>query len=400
MSDHDDSHASESESTVPERRSGSARALRIPVIVACLVVGGGAVLLARKYHRPDPPIETAAPGMTVGKDSVTLSADAPMWSAIKLVSAAPAAPHWSDAVPARIVFDETLTSRLGAPLAGRITAVNVERGQHVKAGQALYSVSSPNLAELRGDLARANVQASTEKVNLDRVQALVDAGSIPAKELVTAKQQLTEATLSVNLANQKLSSLRVARAGEAAFTVQAPREGVVVEKNISVGQEIGATGESLIAIADLSTVWVVADLFENDVGGLVAGAKAKVTMGTTDVEGVVDQVSAIVDPDRHTVPVRVKLANPTGDLRPNAYAEIRFFDTQPAKVALPAEAVLSDGATSYCYAKTKDNALKRRNITVGTPSDGKIPVLEGIEPGEQVVGQGAILLDNQIVLEN
>ncbi|MEO8841738.1 MAG: efflux RND transporter periplasmic adaptor subunit [Kofleriaceae bacterium] len=383
----------------PER--GQAGPLRTPILAGAIILGLGAIVLARHYKRPDPPIEPTAPGMTVGKDGVKLENDAPMWGVVKLAPAQPSDPHWTDPVPARIVFDEARTSRLGSPLAGRVTAVMVERGQHVKIGDKLFTVSSPNLAELRADLEKANVEAGTAKVNYDRTKALVDAGSLPAKELVTAQQQVAEAELAVRLASSKLASLKVAGAGEASFTVSAPREGVVVEKTINVGQNVDASSGSVLAIADLSDVWVVADLFENDVGQLAPGTKAKVVVGTNELDGTVDQVSAVVDPDRHTVPVRVRLANLDGSLRPNAYAQIKFFDPTTAKVALPASAVLSDGLTTYVYLKDpKTGELKRRVVTAGSSSAGKMPILSGVEPGDQVVVQGAILLDNQIQLDN
>jgi cobalt-zinc-cadmium efflux system membrane fusion protein len=384
---------------VPAAPNG--RALRVPIIVAALLLGGGAIVLARHYKRPDPPKETPAPGMTVGSDSVTLANDAPMWSVVKVAPAEPAQPHWTDPVPARIVFDEAHTSRLGSPLAGRVTATFVERGQHVKTGDKLFTVSSPNLAELRADLQKAIVERGTAKINYDRVKALVDAGSMPAKELVTVQQEVSEAELAVNLANQKLASLKVVGGGAADFTVAAPRDGVVVEKSVAVGQEVDNSAGSVMAIADLSDVWVVADLFENDVGALEPGDKAKVIVGgTTEVDGSIDQVSAVVDPDRHTVPVRVKLANLAGTLRPNAYAQIKFFDPTPAKVSLPSSAVMSDGAQTYVYVKDKNGALKKRTVVAGSASAGKMPILDGLEPGEQVVVQGAILLDNQIQLDN
>jgi RND family efflux transporter MFP subunit len=373
----------------------------MPVLVGALLLGGAAIVLARHYKRPDPPQEPPAPGMTVGSDSVTLANDAPMWNVVKVAKAEAAQPHWTDAVPARITFDEARTSRLGTPLSGRVTAVMVERGQKVAKSTQLFTVSSPNLAELRADQAKANVERATAQANYNRVKDLVNAGSLPGKELITAQQQLSEAELAVQLAAQKLASLNVAGgAGAASFTVTAPREGVVVEKTIAVGQSVDASAGSLMAIADLSDVWVVADLFENDVGSLAPGAKAKVTVGATEFEATVDQVAGVVDPERHTVPVRVRLANPDGTLRPNAYAQIKFFDPTAAKVSLPSAAVMSDGATSYVYVKTDKGELKRRNVVVGSVSGGKIPVLDGVEVGEQVVVQGAILLDNQIQLDN
>jgi RND family efflux transporter MFP subunit len=376
------------------------RTLRVPALVGAIAIGGIAILLARHYNRPAPEPEPPAPGMTVGSDEVTLEANAPMWNVVKVAKAAPAEPHWTDPVPARITFDEASTSRLGSPLSGRVTAVMVERGQHVAKGAPLFTVSSPNLAELRADAEKAGVERGAALANYNRVKDLVTSGSLPGKELVAAQQQLSEAELAVRLAAQKLASLNVAGAGASSFTVMAPREGVVVEKSIAVGQSVDASAGSLMAIADLSDVWVVADLFENDVGTLAPGARAKVTVGSAEYTASVDQVAGVVDPERHTVPVRVRLANPDGSLRPNAYAQIRFFDPTAAKVSLPASAVMSDGARSYVYIKTPKGELKRRTVTAGAVSGGMLPVLDGVEVGEEVVVQGAILLDNQIQLDN
>ena len=388
------------DTSVPTTAAPPGRTLRVPALLAALAIGGVAILLAHHYHRPAPQAEPPAPGMTVGSDHVTLEANAPMWNVVKVAKAEAAVPHWTDPVPARITFDEASTSRLGSPLSGRVTAVTVERGQHVAKGAPLFTVSSPNLAELRADAEKAGVERATAQANYNRVKDLVTSGSLPGKELITAEQELSEAELAVRLAAQKLASLNVAGAGAASFTVLAPREGVVVEKQVAVGQSVDASAGSLMAIADLSDVWVVADLFENDVGALAPGAKAKVTVGSAEYSASVDQVAGVVDPERHTVPVRVRLANPDGSLRPNAYAQIRFFDPTTAKVSLPASAVMSDGATSYVYLKTPKGELKRKNVVAGTVSGGTIPILDGVNVGDEVVVQGAILLDNQIQLDN
>lgn len=387
---------------IPLPSATAGRALRLPMMI-CAAIGVSAILAARCYHRADPPTEPPAPGMRVGSNAVTLSGDAPAWKVIKLGAPAAAEPQWSEPIPARVTFDETRTARLGSPLAGRVTAVAAERGQHVRAGAPLFTVSSPGLAELRSELARTSAQRTTAHTNLDRIQALVDAGSLPAKELVTARQEATEADLAVQLAEHKLESLRVAGGGDTSFTVTAPRDGVVVEKSVTSGQLVDPSNGSLIAIADLSEVWVVADVFEDDAGALAPGARARVSFpggSTGEREATVDQVSAVVDPDRHTVPVRLRLANPDGALRPNAYATIRLFDPVRAAVTLPASAVLSDGAKSYVYRKEPDGALRRHDITVGSAVAGSVPVIAGLTAADQVVVSGAILLDNQIQLDN
>ncbi|HET9625026.1 MAG TPA: efflux RND transporter periplasmic adaptor subunit [Kofleriaceae bacterium] len=383
------------------------RAHRIPILTGAIAASCVAVALAQHYHRPEPEPAEGLPGFTSGSDWVKLTATAPQWSVLKIQKAAAGTPGWSDAIPARITFDETKTSRLGSPLAGRITAVTVERGQRVKAGSPLFTVASPSLADLRADLEKAQVQRASAKINLDRTQALVDSQSLPGKELVAARQQMSEAELAVTAAQQKLASLRVSASSDASFTVTAPRDGVVVEKNVAVGQEVDTSNGTLLAIADLSRVWVVADLFESDGNTVHAGDQAKVFVGdgtsaselSGALDGTVDQVSAVVDPERHTIPVRVALANPAGALRPNAHVQLRFLDPRPVKVELPAEAVLSDGATSYVYVQD-GGLIKRRTVTPGPMHQGKATVIAGLEPDTPVVTRGAILLDNQIQLDN
>jgi membrane fusion protein, heavy metal efflux system len=151
-------------------------------------------------------------------------------------------------------------------------------------------------------------------------------------------------------------------------------------------------------------VWVVADLFEGDGTALRAGTPARVLVGegaslADGLDGVVDQVAAVVDPDRHTIPVRVTLGNAAGALRPNEHVQLRFLDPAPAKVALPAEAVLNDGASSYVYVRN-GHVIRRRPITPGPLRQGRSTVIAGLEPGELVVTRGAILLDNQLQLSN
>jgi RND family efflux transporter MFP subunit len=301
-----------------------------------------------------------------------------------------------------VVIDESRTSRLGAPLAGRVNAVFAERGQAVKAGMSLYSVSSQSLAELRAAVKLAQVEQETAAKSFRRTQDAVNAQVLPGKDLVSAQQKLEQTNVALRLAQQKLASLRVTGAGDtAAFTVTAPRDGVVVEKTVAIGQTVSPDSGSLMAIADLSTVWVVADLFGSRVAGLAPKQRARVLIGNgdRDRDAEIDQISAVVDPDRHTVPVRLKLANPDGTLRPNAYVRVRLFDPTPTKVIVPASAVMSDGQRSYVYVEQPEGTFRRRDIEVGAVIGGRMPVTAGLELTDRVVAVGGILVDNEIALE-
>lgn len=389
--------------TLPAARTDhGTRGVRWFILLAAVAIAVIAVAAARSYERPQPTSEPPAPGMTVGSNSVTLAPGAPQWSVIVTRPPDPPETRWTEPIPARVVFDESRTSRLGAPLAGRVNAVFVERGQAVTVGQPLYAISSANLADLQSAVKVAQVEVDTATKNYNRTKDAVTAQVLPGKDLVAAKQKLDEAKVTLEGARHKVESLKV-RPGDASFAVLAPRNGVVVERSVALGQTVSPDNGSLMAIADLSSVWVVADLFGNHLVGLVPGTRARVSIGNSgdgDRDAVIDQIAAVVDPERHGVPVRIKLDNPDGLLRPNAFVQVRLFDPTPTKGMLPASAVMSDGDKTFVYVERPKGVLIRRDIEVGSVIGGRVPVTAGLELSERVVVQGAILVDNEIALDN
>ncbi len=391
---------------IPIARAGrGARWSRTVGVAVAVVIAGLAMTFARGYRRPAPLAEPRPPGMTVGSDSVALAPGAPQWSVLEVENAGPAEPNWTAPIPARVVFDESRTVRLGTPLAGRVSAVYVTGGQPVKAGDPLFVVSSASLTDLVANQQRARVERDTARASLRRTEDAVDAQVIPEKELVAARQALANAELAVKLAEAKLQSLHVRSASGApsgaSFTVTATRDGVVVERQVALGQTVSSDNGSLIAIADLSSVWVVADVFGSQLAAVQPGTRARILLGdSADVrEAVVDQVAQVIDPDRHAVPVRIRIANPDGALRPNAHVQVRLLDPAPSLAMLPASAVMSDGKASFVYVEHPRGVFRRRNISVGAVSGGRVPVTAGLTVTDRVVVQGAILLDNEIALD-
>jgi membrane fusion protein, heavy metal efflux system len=387
---------------IPLARAGSARWSRTVSWVVATVIAGVAVILARAYQRPAPVPEPPAPGMKVGSDSVTLAPGAPPWAVLEVKNPDPPQPNWTEPIPARVVFDESRTARLGTPLAGRVSAVYVAGGQPVKAGDPLFVVSSASLADLVANQQRAKVERDTAQAALRRTQDAVEAQVLPGKELVAARQTLANAELALQLADQKLQSLKVRSTGAASFTVTAMRDGVVVERLVAVGQTVSPGNGSLIAIADLSSVWVVADVSGSHLAAVGPGTRARILLGDgvdVDRDATVDQVAAVIDPDRHAVPVRIRIDNPDGALRPNAHVQVRLLDPTLSVAVLPASAVMSDGEKSFVYVENPPGVFRRRDISVGAVFDGRVPVLAGLTMTDRVVVQGAILLDNEIALD-
>jgi len=375
---------------------------RVGVVLA-VVVSAATVWASSRFVRKAPPPIPVQAGMTVDHGSISLAADAPQWQVLELETAKAISNTWTDAVPAFVKVDDAKAARIGVPLAGRVTQVMVELGQPVAKGAPLFAVSSPDLAALQVEQSKAKVEVEAAQGVLERTKAIVDARALPEKEAVSAAQSLKQAELSYNVAQSKLASLDVTSRSENEFVVHAPRAGRVVEKAVLPGQELTPGAEtSLMLIADLSTVWVLADLFESDSDGVSPGVPARVTITSLPgvvIDGKVDMVSAVVDAERHTVPVRVILDNADGRLKPNTYAKMQFQASTPAgSVEVAASALVSDGSKQYAYVKNAAGRFVKHDVVAGAVRDGRVVVFKGIAPGETVVSKGAILLDNQIDL--
>jgi RND family efflux transporter MFP subunit len=368
-------------------------------IGAALLLAVGSISLARRHSRPEPKPEEPPPGVRIEGDAFILTPNAPSRAFIATHAPAPPEPQWGDPIPARIVFDESKTSRVGAPLAGRVTVVQVERGQTVKRGDVLFKIASAQLAELVADRQRAEVELTTAKVNLDRVRRAIEAGALPQKELIGANQQFETAKVTLDLANERYRTVTDTGGGQTELVVKAPRDGIVVERAVTPGQSVSPDSGSMLAIADLSSVWVLADVFDN-VDNLHVGMAARVLQPTlgASYDATVDQVAPVVDPDLHGVAIRINLANPTGMLRPNAFLQVQLSDPTPTVAKLPETAVLTDGDQSYVYVEKPAGTFKRRNVQVTSAHDEHVAVISGLALDDVVVTYGAILIDNAIAL--
>lgn len=360
-----------------------------------------AVWMSAGFTRAHPPQPMAPAGLLTGNHDVSLAVDAPQWRMLKLGQVKEATMQLSDPVPARIKIDETRASKVGTPLPGRATVVAVELGQVVKAGEPLFSVASPDIAALRAERDKASVDLEVGRAQRSRITAMVDARAIPAKDQLQADQLLKQAELSLRLAESKLGSLKVSSRAGSEFTVVSPRSGIVVEKNILPSEQI-SSGGTLITIADLSVVWIVAELFEADAAGITAGTPVKITspsLSGFSAETTVDMISSVVDPNRHTIPVRAKLPNAEGLLKPNTYAQMQFSVKAPAgAVEMPASALVSDGSHQYVYVEEAKGKFARREVAASSAHEGKVSVQRGLAIGETVAVEGALLLDNQVTL--
>lgn len=350
-------------------------------------------------HTPEPP----PPAFAVQADAVRLHPGVVRPLRFPTAPAEVGAPLPGPPVTARVTTVPALTAPSFAPLAGRVAAVHVKLGDLVAHGDRLVLVQTTELPVLNHALAAARLEVKTRAAIVERMRRLVESRVGSEHDLIVARSELAEAELAVKTAASRLKSLAVAPAGDGAYWILANRAGTVVQLDATQGLEVGPDSDRPVAnVADLRELLIVGDAAQRDAAELRPGITAEVRPAGSahpPVLGVLEGVSQIVDPERQTVPLRVHVVN-DGSLRPNAYVELLFTPPPEARaLRIPAAAVVSDGASSVVFVEESPGLLRRRAIEVGRRSETTVEVVSGLQPGEQVVVGGALLLRNAVDVE-
>jgi cobalt-zinc-cadmium efflux system membrane fusion protein len=302
---------------------------------------------------------------------------------------------------AKVAFDEGRVSRVGAPVSGRVLELRVQPGDRVRKGQPLLVIASPDAESAFADWIAARADAALAERNLERQRRLLADQAVSQREVLQAESDATKARAGRARALARLEILGISpddpNGKPSRYLLRAPIDGVVVERPATPGMEVRAdSGTPLVTVADLSRLWVLADVFERDVGAVVKGGRAEVRVAAwpgRTWDGKVAYVGDVVDPQSRTVKVRVEVQNPDQKLKPEMFARVtlRGAAVAPA-LAVPSQAVLSDGAASAVVVALGDGRFQRRTIEAGPERDGRVRVLAGLAPGERVVVDGAIYL--------
>lgn len=334
-------------------------------------------------------------------EGLTLDPSSPALKFVKIEELKPsdAAPNIS--LTGRITFDEDRTQRVATPIDGRATAILVKLGDHVKPGQSLIELSSPQVGQLQADAQKTQQDLMVAQKTVDRVHKLKVDGAVSEKEVGQAEADLQKAKSDVGRTAAQLRSIGIS-ASDPAVTVaiRAQVAGTVVERNVLVGQEVRADATTpLMTVTNLETVWVNADVYEQDLGLITSGAVVNVRVpaypGDT-FPGTVAHLGDVVDPTSRTVKLRCVVPNPGGKLKPEMFAKIALADAQGKQVlVIPARAVLNE-AGKFRVIVVDGNTFRPVGVDVGPEVDGRVRVLSGLKAGDKVVTDGALFLKHDI----
>jgi cobalt-zinc-cadmium efflux system membrane fusion protein len=329
----------------------------------------------------------------------------------------------------KILVPEDRVAMIGPVNQGRIVRLYAGQGSRVRRGQKLADLESADIDQAEADYLKALAdyenarRSSVAEVKLaqatyDRTKSLYEKTITAGKNLQQAEHDLDVAKASAeNSVNGTKAALTAARRHllilglkdstidslaskpdlAAVFSLNSPIDGIVVERNATVGATVG-TDANLFKIIDISRVWIDANVFEKDLQRVRMGQQVKVTVpafpGST-FSGRVILVNSIVDPDTRTVKVRTEVPNPDGRLKPDMFANVEIItDVNRAAISIPQSAVLNDGGKTVVFV-ADGNGYQKREVHVGIQSGDRVEIVEGLNAGDKLVVKGNYLLLQQ-----
>jgi cobalt-zinc-cadmium efflux system membrane fusion protein len=306
--------------------------------------------------------------------------------------------------PARIAFRDGAVSQVNMPITGRISEIHVKTGDRVKAGDPLITVSSPDAASARAQVAAAIAEHDAAVQEAARQDSMGKSGVGVDSERVAAQSKLRQS--EAELARAQTTSGMLGGGAGSTVVLRAPIAGTVIARHTTVGAVAQPGGEPLIEIGNPTALWVVAEVFERELAQVRDNAAVDIELSTTaaPVPGHVASVGSALTGAMRTAPVYITFddrgesadAHAIADtgLRAGMFARAAIKAPTGKSIVLPVEAVLiKDGKIYLVYVRTGEDLFVARRVQVGRSIDGAVEVISGVVEGEDVVIKGALLLD-------
>jgi len=276
---------------------------------------------------------------------------------------------------------------------GRVVDLKVKLGDTVQKGQPLLLISSPDLAGAFSDYQKAKADEALSRKALERAQMLYDRGAIATKDLEVAQDAEDKAKVDVETADHHVRVLGAdPNHPSPLIELKAPVSGTIVEQNVAGNEGVKSLDNTpnLFTIANLSEVWAVCDVFENDLGEVHLGDSAEIRLNAfpdRTFKGKVADISRVLDPNTRSAKVRIILPNPDGSLRPGMFAVATFRSRKLTdRVVVPATAIMRLHDKDWVFRKEGQNKFRKVAIVAdGLAPDGMQEIRDGVKPGDELV---------------
>lgn len=297
----------------------------------------------------------------------------------------------------RIEYDERRLTTVNMKFEGWIEKLHADySGKYVKRGTPLAEIYSPELLATQQEFINALKWAGKdgEAANASMKTML----SKDAESLVVAARQRLKLW---DISDEQIKKIEETGRPIRTMTLYSPVSGYIVQKMAFQGMR-AMPGEKLFDIADLSTVWIVAEVYENELGLVKQGQKAMISLSYfpgKEINAVIDYIYPALSAETRTAKVRFTVANPGIQLKPQMFTNVEITIPVGKKLAIPAEAVLETGTRQIVYVDKGDGYLEPREVKTGVKVEGMLEVLAGLKQGEKVASSAIFLIDSEAQLK-
>jgi cobalt-zinc-cadmium efflux system membrane fusion protein len=309
----------------------------------------------------------------------------------------------------KVSYGEDRYSKISSALVGRVQKIHAKLGDYVQTGDILVTIESPEIASAYSEFIKEHSDLSYAHRSYELARDLYDIKALPQKDLKQAENDFIKAKAAFRRARERLLALQVPKKElekplsrqtiTSSYQIHSPIEGTVVERTVTPGQSVnGDPTQVLFTIADLSKVQVIADVYEKDLGLVKVNQKATVSVEAYPDIGFPASISTIgdlVDPTTRTIKLRALVNNADHKLKPGMFARLNVRLSHESTLPLiPQDAVVEIDGSMHVYVM-QENKYVKRPVKIGLPSAGQVVVLDGLQPGEEIVVKGAVLLKGQ-----
>lgn len=337
---------------------------------------------------------------------VKLSPEALKAAGVQVETVAERAASASMRFTATVEANQQATQQVTPLVSGRVDRVNAALGDRVRAGSVLAVISSPEVAEMHGKLLEARAKQSLASSTLKRTRRLAELGATAGKDVAAAEAEMQTSEAEIRHLENSLRALgaiaETAGHNIAAAVLHAPITGVITERNVNPGAGV-EPGKPLFTVANLSTVWVIANVPESQIGAIRPGAVASITasaLGAGTIRGTVSYIDPNLHEETRSARVRVSVANPNEVLKVGMFCQVDIASNTtaaPRQLMVPDAAIQRLGEKSVVFVDKGNGSFAVREITVGDKIDDHRLVLSGIAAGDRVVTNGSFVLKSQLL---
>jgi cobalt-zinc-cadmium efflux system membrane fusion protein len=303
-------------------------------------------------------------------------------------------------LPAVVESDPARTASVLPPLSGRVLQLKIALGDRVKAGQLVAVIDSPDLGQAYDDNDKAADAYDLTKKTFERQQEQLKLGAASTRDVDQARSDFNQASAEYTRTKARLQAIGVpldAKERARVLPVTAPVSGSVTSLQIAQDNMINDPTQPIMTIADLSTIWVTAMVPEKDVGAVTKQEDAEVNLSAypdRTLHGKVLFVSDVIEPDSRRDKIRIAFPNADYALKPNMFATVTLHSAPQSRVVVPTSALLMNNDRTSVFVATAPWTFERRTVDPDLEEGSSVAINSGLQPGDQVVVKGGILLND------